>query len=158
MRFVAVLLASLIAFSPVDDFQGKVVSIADGDTVTVLRGTEQVKVRLDGIDAPEKNQSFGTKSKDALAGLVFGKTVTVQSEGTDRYGRTLGVISVGGTNVNQRMVSGGWAWHYKQYSSDETLAPARVAGEIWWFRPLVRRQSPASMGVSIRPAWQRCFQ
>ena len=122
MRFVAVLLASLIAFSPVDDFQGKVVSIADGDTVTVLRGKEQVKVRLDGIDAPEKNQSFGTKSKDALAGLVFGKTVTVQSEGTDRYGRTLGVISLGGTNVNQRMVSGGWAWHYKQYSSDETLA------------------------------------
>jgi len=90
MRFVAVLLASLIAFSPVDDFQGKIVSIADGDTVTVLRGTEQVKVRLDGIDAPEKNQSFGTRSRDALAGLVSGKTVTVQSKGTDRYGRTPG--------------------------------------------------------------------
>jgi len=66
--------------------------------------------------------SFGTKSKDALAGLVFGKTVTVQSKGTDRYGRTLGVISVGDTNVNQQLVAGGWAWHYKQYSSDQTLA------------------------------------
>ena len=105
-----------------DDFQGKVVGVADGDIVTVLRGKEQVKVRLDGIDAPEKKQSFGTKSKDALAGLVFGKTVTVQSKGTDRYGRTLGVISVGDTNVNQKLVAGGWAWHYKQYSSDQTLA------------------------------------
>jgi len=109
-------------FSSADDFQGKVVGVADGNTVTVLRGKEQVKVRLDGIDAPEKNQSFGTTSKDALAGLVFGKTVTVQSKGTDRYGRTLGVISVGDTNVNQKLVAGGWAWHYKQYSSDETLA------------------------------------
>ena len=90
--------------------------------MTVLRGTEQVKVRLDGIDAPEKNQSFGTKSKDALAGLVFGKTVTVQSKGTDRYGRTLGVISVGGTNVNQRMVAAGWAWHYKQYQREQSPA------------------------------------
>ncbi|MFM7830676.1 MAG: thermonuclease family protein, partial [Planctomycetaceae bacterium] len=105
-----------------DDFLGKVVGVADGDTVTVLRGKEQVKVRTDGIDAPEKNQSFGSKSKDALAGLVFGKTVTVQSRGTDRYGRTLGVISVGDTNVNQKLVADGWAWHYKQYSSDQTLA------------------------------------
>jgi len=74
-RFLVVFAASLFVLSSADDVQ--------------------VKVRLDGIDAPEKNQSFGTKSKDALAGLVFGKTVTVQSKGTDRYGRTLGVISVG---------------------------------------------------------------
>jgi hypothetical protein len=88
----------------------------------VLRGTEQFKLRLDGIDAPEKNQTFRTKSRDALAGLVFGMRVTVQSKRTDRYGRTPGVISVGGTNVNQRIVAAGWDWHYKQYSSDETLA------------------------------------
>jgi len=91
-RFLVVFAASLFVLSSADDVQ--------------------VKVRLDGIDAPEKNQSFGTKSKDALAGLVFGKTVTVQSKGTDRYGRTLGVISVGDTNVNQKLVAGGWAWHY----------------------------------------------
>jgi micrococcal nuclease len=122
MRLIVALLTTLIAVSSADDFEGKVIGIADGDTVTVLREREPVKVRLDGIDAPEKRQSFGTKSKDALAGLVFGKAVTVQSKGTDRYGRTLGVISVNGVNVNQQMVAGGWAWHYKQYSSDQTLS------------------------------------
>ncbi|MFM8725127.1 MAG: thermonuclease family protein [Planctomycetaceae bacterium] len=115
-RFLVVFAASLFVLSSADDVQ--------------------VKVRLDGIDAPEKNQSFGTKSKDALAGLVFGKTVTVQSKGTDRYGRTLGVISVGDTNDNQKLVAGGWAWHYKQYSSDQSLArlesQAKSAGAGLW--------------------------
>jgi endonuclease YncB( thermonuclease family) len=99
-------------------------------------GTRHRSAANGGHDAPEKNQSFGTKSKDALAGLVFGKTVTVQSKGTDRYGRTLGVISVGDTNVNQKLVAGGWAWHYKQYSSDQTLArlesQAKSAGSGLW--------------------------
>lgn len=126
MRIIALFLSAVLAVHAVEDFEGKVVSIADGDTVTVLRGREQVKVRLNGIDAPEKNQSFGTKSKDALAGLVFGKTVTVQSQGTDRYGRTLGVLVIGGTNVNERMVADGWAWHYKQYSTDRTLSDLEV--------------------------------
>jgi endonuclease YncB( thermonuclease family) len=67
MRLLGLLLFTSLIFPLPDDFQGKVVSIADGDTVTVLRGREQVKVRLNGIDPPEKNQSFGTKSKDALA-------------------------------------------------------------------------------------------
>ena len=66
--------------------------------------------------------SLGSKSKDACAGLMSGKMVTVQSKATDRYDRTLGVVSGGGTSVNQSMVAGGWAWHCKQYSSDETLA------------------------------------
>jgi hypothetical protein len=65
MRFPGLLLFTSLIFPLTDDFQGKVVRIADGDTVTVLRGREQVKVRLNGIDAPEKNQSFGTKWKDA---------------------------------------------------------------------------------------------
>ena len=67
MRLLGLLLFISLIFPLPDDFQGKAVSIADGDTVTVMRGREQVKVRLNGIDAPEKNQSFGTKSKDALA-------------------------------------------------------------------------------------------
>jgi micrococcal nuclease len=67
MRLLGLLLFTSLIFPLPDDFQGKVVSIADGDTATVLRGREQVKVRLNGIDAPEKSQSFGTKSKDALA-------------------------------------------------------------------------------------------
>jgi micrococcal nuclease len=139
MRLLGLLLFTSLIFPLPDDFQGKVVSIADGDTVTVLRGREQVKVRLNGIDAPEKNQSFGTKSKDALAALAFGKTVTVRSSGTDRYGRTLGVIVADGVNVNEQLVANGWAWHYKQYSTDAKLAQleasAKAGGKGLWADP-----------------------
>ena len=139
MRLLGLLLFTSLIFPLPDDFQGKVVSIADGDTVTVLRGREQVKVRLNGIDAPEKNQSFGTKSKDALAALAFGNTVTVRSSGTDRYGRTLGVIVADGVNVNEQLVANGWAWHYKQYSTDAKLAQleasAKAGGKGLWADP-----------------------
>ena len=111
---------------------GKVVSIADGDTLTLLVDQEQIRVRLEGIDAPERSQSFGTKAGEALGDLVYAKTVTVRSIGTDRYGRTLGRIFVrsdaGETiDVNARLVEQGFAWWYREYSDDKMLIAADKA-------------------------------
>ena len=103
--------------------QGKVVKVADGDTVTVLdAGNQQYKVRLAGIDAPEKNQAFGQVSKDTLAGMVAGKTVCVAWRKQDQYQRYIGMIRVDGKPVNLRMVQLGLAWHYKQFANEQ--APA----------------------------------
>lgn len=118
---------SLVLAAVQVDFEGKVVGITDGDTITVLVGTDPVKVRLNGIDAPEKKQPFGTQSRAKLGELAFGKTVTVHSAGKDRYGRTLGTVLADGQSVNLKMVETGLAWHYAQYSKDAALADAEKA-------------------------------
>ncbi len=80
---------------------GKVVGVSDGDTITVLDDQKrQYKVRLDGIDAPESSQDFGSRAKQSLSDLVFGKTVTVISSKKDRYGRTLGKVTLDGRDIN----------------------------------------------------------
>lgn len=133
--FTAALVASLCAFSvPTNataaetSFYGKVVAIADGDTLTVLVDRQQVKVRLEGIDTPEKGQPFGTKAKEALGRLVTGKTVTVRSIGTDRYKRSLGRVFVHiddkMVDVNHALVAQGLAWWYLKYSDDKVLFDA----------------------------------
>lgn len=106
----------------IEEFSGKVVALSDGDTITVLKDRKQIKVRLEGIDAPEKNQAFGSKSKTALSDLVGGKTVTVHKTGEDRYGRTLARVIADQQDLSALMVSQGMAWHYKEYSDDEDLA------------------------------------
>jgi endonuclease YncB( thermonuclease family) len=106
-----------------EPFDARVVGVADGDTITVLDGTTQVKVRLNGIDCPERRQAFGARAKQLTSDLAFGKTVTVRPFGEDRYGRTLGeVVLPDGRVLNQELVAAGIAWHYTQYSKDETLA------------------------------------
>jgi endonuclease YncB( thermonuclease family) len=80
---------------------GKVVGVSDGDTITVLDADKrQHKVRLDGIDAPESNQDFGSRAKQSLSDLVFGKTVTVTSAKRDRYGRIVGQVLCDGKSAN----------------------------------------------------------
>lgn len=107
---------------------GKVVGIADGDTLTLLTPERtQLKVRLDGIDAPENGQEFSAASKRALSDLTAGKTVTLQVSGTDRYQRTLGTVFADDQNVNLAMVRAGFAWHYVKYSDDHDLAAAERA-------------------------------
>lgn len=98
---------------------GKVVGVSDGDTVTLLTAEkQQIKIRLEGIDAPENGQEYGTQSKQALSDLVFGKEVLAGTTGTDRYGRTLAWIRVDGMDVSRRMVATGWAWQYLKYNKD----------------------------------------
>ena len=122
-RFLLLLATLLVAIPSVaDTLQGRVVGIADGDTVTVLDATnKQWKIRLKGIDAPEKKQAFGNKSKQHLSDLVFNKQVTVEYSKKDKYGRTLGKIIVDGFDANLEQVRAGMAWHYKKYQNEQTM-------------------------------------
>ena len=103
--------------------QGKVVSIADGDTITVLdANNKQHKIRLQGIDAPEKSQAFGQKSKQFLHQLVNKKQVTVEFEKKDKYGRTVGKVLLNGADICLEQIKLGMAWHYKQYASEQSIS------------------------------------
>jgi endonuclease YncB( thermonuclease family) len=124
--FGAALAASVafaVSFPAWADFTGKVVNVADGDSVTVLRDREQVKVRLVDIDAPEIGQAFGNRSKQALAVLVKGRDVFVVERGQDNYHRTLGRVYRGDLDVNAEQVRQGMAWVFRQYAKDMTLYP-----------------------------------
>lgn len=100
--------------------QGKVVGVADGDTVTVLdEQNTQHKIRLQGIDAPEKAQAFGQKSKQSLNQLVHSKQVVVEFDKKDKYGRIVGKVLLNGTDVCLEQIKLGMAWHYKQYASEQ---------------------------------------
>jgi len=101
--------------------QGRVVGVSDGDTVTVLDADNKPhKIRLSGIDAPEKEQAYGQKSKESLSELVFGKSVDVEWRKQDRYGRTVGKIMLGGVDICLEQLKRGMAWHYKQYQQEQT--------------------------------------
>ena len=126
MKLIFTCLLLLTSLSSIA-FKGKVVSIADGDTITVLTpNNQQVKIRLSGIDTPEKSQAFGTTAKQTLSSKIFGKTIEVKDHGQDRYGRTIGDIYLGKRWINLEMVKEGYAWHYKQYSKDQKLAEAEL--------------------------------
>jgi endonuclease YncB( thermonuclease family) len=100
--------------------QGKVVSVADGDTITVLDSQKtQHKIRLQGIDAPERAQPFGNKSRQSLHELVHGKQVTVDYQKKDKYGRVVGKILLNNTDVCLEQLKRGMAWHYKQYANEQ---------------------------------------
>lgn len=102
------------------NLHGKVVGISDGDTITILTTDKQsIKVRLVEIDAPEKDQPWGQKSKQALSDLIYSRNVTVDSAGNDRYGRTLGTVFLSDRNINKHMVENGNAWAYTQYVRDQ---------------------------------------
>jgi len=101
--------------------QGKVVHVADGDTITVLDATNtQHKIRLQGIDSPEKAQAFGQKSKQSLDRLVHSKQVTIEYQKKDKYGRTVGKVVFNDLDVCLEQIKLGMAWHYKQYESEQT--------------------------------------
>ena len=113
---------------------GKVVSIHDGDTITILQGKQQIKVRLFGIDAPELKQPYGKKSKQFLANLIAREVVEVEPKGKDRYKRTLGIIRYKDQDINAQMVLNGYAWVYVKYSKiyvdQETTAREKKLG-LW---------------------------
>ena len=100
---------------------GRIVRVADGDTVTVLDATNtQYRIRLEGIDAPESRQAFGTQSKKSLSDMIFGKDVTVVYQKIDQYGRLVGKILLDGKDINLEQVKAGMAWHYKEYQREQT--------------------------------------
>lgn len=114
MRTYALVLA-LIA-GPAQAWSGQVIGITDGDTMTVLRDRVPVKIRIHAIDAPESRQPFGTQSRQSLASICFHVTAEVEHVSTDRYGRTVGVVSCSGIDVASYQVSHGYAWVFPRYA------------------------------------------
>ena len=118
---LALVLALPLGAAWAADISGKVVGVLDGDTIDLLKGDRQtVRVRLAGIDAPEKRQAFGAEAKKALSDLVYGRDLVVSTDKADRYGRAIGKLMLRGTDVNLEMVKRGFAWHYGRFESDQT--------------------------------------
>lgn len=118
--FVLIMLCASMACA----WQGKCVGVADGDTIAVLHAKQAEKIRLHGVDCPEKTQAYGTRAKQFTAALVFGKVVTVDPVNTDRYGRTVARVKCpDGRSLNALLVQAGMAWWYRQYDPhNQTLA------------------------------------
>ena len=123
------------------ELDGPVVRILDGDTIEVLHNQRPERIRLSGIDCPEKGQAFGKRAKHAASDLAFGKEVTAPDHGQDKYGRTLGdVILPDGMNLNQELVKQGWCWWYRKYAPGDTVLEglekeAREAKKGLWADP-----------------------
>jgi micrococcal nuclease len=115
LSFVALF---FISYASAAQLTGKVVSIADGDTFTLLTNNKQIKIRLHGIDCPEKSQDFGIVAKQFLSNSIFEKMVSVKEMDMDRYGRTIGMVTIDNKNVNEELLKAGLAWHYKHYDQN----------------------------------------
>lgn len=165
MRKQLLLAAALLAASfasTAADFNGQVVGVIDGDTVDVLSPQlQKQRVRLISIDAPERSQPFGNRSKQALSDMVYGKQVVVIDHGKDMYGRQLGEVMVGAASANKAMVHLGLAWAYRPKLLDESYVQiengARQAQRgLWvdanpvapWTYRRERRQKPTSATAS----------
>ena len=126
--------------------EGRVTRVFDGDTVELLSEGETIRVRLAGIDTPERGQPWATKSKQALAEWVFGKQVRVNEVATDRYGRTVGELYADNVCVGCELVRDGHAWVYRRFTDDRVLfeleAEARAAGRGLWSLPESQRVPP----------------
>jgi micrococcal nuclease len=119
------LIAAMLLFSAqAHELRGKVVGVHDGDTMTLLVDKVEHKIRLDAIDAPEAKQAFGEASRKSLAAMIAGKQAVVEWQKKDRYGRIIGRVSVGGTEVNVLQVAYGMAWHFKEYNKEARFANA----------------------------------
>jgi micrococcal nuclease len=124
-RLWLLLFSLLIAFgSFATVITGKVVGLADGDSFTLLlKDNSTIRIRLHGIDTPEKGQPFGNNAKQFTSSLIFNKQVKVTQTDTDRYGRIVGIV----TNpdniiVNEALLKAGMAWHYKKYDNNPNWA------------------------------------
>ena len=122
LRSLVIVLSLLTTVSAhAEIITGRVVGIADGDTLTLLDAThQQHKIRLIGIDAPEKAQDFGQKAKTSLSAMAFNQDATAECRKRDRYRREICVVSVGGKDVGLEQVRMGMAWWYRQFAKEQT--------------------------------------
>jgi endonuclease YncB( thermonuclease family) len=129
-----------------ESYEGLVIKVTDGDSITVRASDANIKIRLAEIDAPERGQAWGHNARDELQGLVAGKTVTVHPKGQDRYGRVIAQIEADGQDVNREMVLRGSAWAYRAYLHDPTMIEfetrARTAQAGLWSMPESQRVAP----------------
>lgn len=141
-----------------DELNGKVVSIADGDSFTILvSGDKQVKIRLHGIDSPERTQDYGDVAKKYLMRILSDNndSVRVVIKDTDRYGRLVCIAYAGNVNVNEEMLKNGLAWHYKYYDNNSNWSKLEVDAKAarlnlwslpnptppWEFRKKIRQKN-----------------
>lgn len=116
---------------------GTVVKIVDGDTFDLLTaGKKTVRVRMYGIDCPERKQDFYQAAKNALAGYIFQKNVLIKITGHDRNGRRIAMVFCNKQNINLAMIKNGFAWHFSKYSADINFAQAekqarRAKAGLW---------------------------
>jgi micrococcal nuclease len=121
-------------------WSGKCVGVSDGDTITVIHQGKPEKVRLFGVDCPEKRQEFGTRAKQFTAAMVFGKIVSVETVTRDRYGRTVAWVAAEGRNLNHELIRAGMGWWYRKYAAplkdlERLEQEARKARAGLWSRP-----------------------
>lgn len=115
-------LFALAAAAQGGELRGRVVAVMDGDTLAVLdAGRQEHRIRLAEIDAPEKGQPFGQRSKQSLSGLCFGREAVIEDRGHDRYGRAIGRVSCGRIDTSAEQVRRGMAWVFDRYATDRTL-------------------------------------
>ena len=149
VRAIGILVAALIAGPAFADIlTGKVVGVSDGDTVTVLIEEHvQVKVRIAGIDAPEMSQAFGQAAKSSMSDCAYGKQAQVEWKKLDRYGRTVGKLTVGGLDCGLRQINMGLAWHYKAHAREQWAEDRRTYAEA----ETVARASSKGLWVDSNP-------
>lgn len=116
----ALLIVLLMSISVLAQSSGRVVGISDGDTITILSDRKQTKVRLAGIDAPEKGQDYSEVAKRHISGLIYNKTVTLKGDKIDRYGRLVAKVMFDGKDINLLMVQNGLAWHFSKYAREQS--------------------------------------
>lgn len=125
--FLIALVLSAPASAWAETLQGLVVAVLDGDTLIVLDSNNtQHRVRLAGIDAPEKGQPFGHRSTEGLSDLAYKRQASVEWHKHDRYGRVIGKVLVNGHDVNLAQVATGFAWHYVDYAKEQTPADRQL--------------------------------
>lgn len=114
---LAILLACILSPGRAPALEGKIIHIADGDTITLLTADHQkIKIRLYGIDTPEKAQPYGNRAKQFTAQKIANKQVTVEEYGIDRYGGIVGIVKTGkDSSLNEELIKNGLAWVYTQY-------------------------------------------
>jgi endonuclease YncB( thermonuclease family) len=139
---ISVLLASVLLFAS-NVITAKVIGVSDGDTIKILHNNREVKVRLYGIDSPEKKMPYGTKAKQFASAFCFNQIVEVHVKEVDHYGRTVAEVFVNGESLNQAMVKNGYAWWYRKYAPNDTLLQsledqARIAKRGLWKDPKPR--------------------
>lgn len=122
--FTSLFLLAIITVSA--QIQGTVVSIADGDSFTFLVNQEKVRIRLHGIDCPENGQDYAQIAKNYLSTLILNKVVTVHKIKTDRYQRLVGIVFVNFTNVNEKLLIEGLAWHATTHDTNKQWALLQV--------------------------------
>ena len=113
---------SSVSVSPEKVLHGQVIDVLDGNTVKLRSDWHIYKIRLAGIDAPEKQQAYGVQSKIYLEHLIADKDVSIKVLSCDQYGRYVGKIYLNGKDINGEMIRSGYAWHYNHFDSNPVYA------------------------------------